>query len=290
MNTGMDGAAASAGVAAGMGARLVRPGRGANAGPAADGACHRPDRHAHCGAEGHPGADADSVRSQERQPARGADGRHHSAGRRSSNSPCASRSNGSSAARRSMTARSWSSPRTTAPCASRWDTAWKARSTTPPANASSARSSCRASSSRTSTAASGRGRRRSSASSTASPCRSRASAGHGHRRCPAVRAGAVHSRPRGGRRAARRLGRFPGSLVTGGVVAVIAWFFVGAVSIALVAGCDRALVHACSAAAWADARWAVGWLLRRRRPRRVGGGGFSGGGGGFGGGGASGRW
>ena len=38
------------------------------------------------------------------------------------------------------------------------------------------------------------------------------------------------------------LGKVPGSLVTGGVVAVIAWFVVGAISMALVAGVVALLV------------------------------------------------
>ncbi len=82
------------------------------------------------------------------------------------------------------------------------------------------------------------------------------------------------------------LGKVPGSLATGGVVAVIAWFVVGAISMALVAGVI-ALVVTLSG----------GGLLghglgghHRGGGRGGGGGGFSGGGGGFGGGGASGRW
>ena len=82
------------------------------------------------------------------------------------------------------------------------------------------------------------------------------------------------------------LGKVPGALVTGGVVAVIAWFVVGAVSMAVVAGVI-ALVVTLSG----------GGLLghglgghHRGGGRGGGGGGFSGGGGGFGGGGASGRW
>ena len=81
------------------------------------------------------------------------------------------------------------------------------------------------------------------------------------------------------------LGKVPGSLVTGGVVAVIAWFVVGAISMALVAGVFAAFVTLMGG----------GMLGRGMGGRyggggRGGGGGFSGGGGGFGGGGASGRW
>ena len=82
------------------------------------------------------------------------------------------------------------------------------------------------------------------------------------------------------------LGKVPGSLVTGGVVAVIAWFVVGAISMALVAGVVALFVTLLG-----------GGMLGRGMGgyfggggRGGGGGGFTGGGGGFGGGGASGRW
>ncbi len=85
------------------------------------------------------------------------------------------------------------------------------------------------------------------------------------------------------------LGKVPGSLVTGVVVAVIAWFVVGAISMALVAGVVALFVTLLG-----------GGMLGRgmggyyggggRGGGGHGGGGFGGGGGGFGGGGASGRW
>ena len=81
------------------------------------------------------------------------------------------------------------------------------------------------------------------------------------------------------------LGKVPGSLVTGGVVAVIAWFVVGAISMAALAGVIAMVVTLMG-----------GGMLGRGMGgfsgggRGGGGGGFSGGGGGFGGGGASGRW
>ena len=81
------------------------------------------------------------------------------------------------------------------------------------------------------------------------------------------------------------LGKIPGSLVTGGVVAVIAWFVVGAITMAVVAGVIALFVTLMG-----------GGMLGRGLGGhyggggRGGGGGFSGGGGGFGGGGASGRW
>ena len=85
------------------------------------------------------------------------------------------------------------------------------------------------------------------------------------------------------------LGKVPGSLVTGGVVAVIAWFVVGAISMALVAGVVALFVtllgggmlgHGLGGYYGGGGRGGGGH----------GGGGFRGGGGGFGGGGASGRW
>ena len=88
------------------------------------------------------------------------------------------------------------------------------------------------------------------------------------------------------------LGRFPGALVTGGVVAVVAWFVAGALSIAVIAGVMALLFTLLSGG--------MGGLGVGGRRGGVGtggfggggfgGGGFGGGGGGFGGGGASGRW
>ena len=86
------------------------------------------------------------------------------------------------------------------------------------------------------------------------------------------------------------LGKVAGSMVTGGVVAVIAWFVVGALSIAAVAGVVALLLTLMG-----------GGMLGRGLGGHYGGGGrgggfggggggFGGGGGGFGGGGASGRW
>ncbi len=89
------------------------------------------------------------------------------------------------------------------------------------------------------------------------------------------------------------LGRFPGALVTGGAVSVVAWMLAGAVSVALIAGVVAFLFTL------------IGGGLGGRGLGRGGfggggfggggfsgggGGGFSGGGGGFGGGGASGNW
>ncbi len=82
------------------------------------------------------------------------------------------------------------------------------------------------------------------------------------------------------------LGRFPGSVVTGGIVAVIAWFLVGTVFMAIVAGVIALFFTLVGG----------GMLGPGVGGYRGGfgtggfGGGFSGGGGGFGGGGASGRW
>ncbi len=82
------------------------------------------------------------------------------------------------------------------------------------------------------------------------------------------------------------LGKIPGSLVTGGVVAVIAWFVVGAVSMALAAGVIALFVTLLGGGM--GGRGLGGYY--GGGGRGGGGGGFSGGGGGFGGGGASGRW
>lgn len=76
------------------------------------------------------------------------------------------------------------------------------------------------------------------------------------------------------------LGRFPGSLVTGGAVAVFAWLVAGAVSIAFVAGVMALLFTLLGGS--------MGGLGVGGHRGGFGRGGF--GGGGFGGGGASGRW
>ena len=83
------------------------------------------------------------------------------------------------------------------------------------------------------------------------------------------------------------LGRFPGALVTGGAVAVVAWLFAGAVSIALVAG-----VMALLFTLFGGGMGGLGGMGHRGGfgAGGLGGGVFRGGGGGFGGGGASGRW
>ena len=76
------------------------------------------------------------------------------------------------------------------------------------------------------------------------------------------------------------LGRMKGALVTGGFIALVAWFVLGAISMALLAG-SLAFIVALSG---------IGIGGRGIGCGRGGGGGFRGGGGGFGGGGASGRW
>lgn len=83
------------------------------------------------------------------------------------------------------------------------------------------------------------------------------------------------------------LGKVPGSLVTGGVVAVIAWFVVGAISMALVAGVIALLVTLLGGGRMLG--HGMGGYYGGGRGGR-GGGGFRGGGGGFGGGAATGRW
>ncbi len=83
------------------------------------------------------------------------------------------------------------------------------------------------------------------------------------------------------------LGRFPGALVTGGAVAVLAWFIAGALSVALVAGVVALFVTLMGGGM--GMRGMGGYYGGGGRGGSMGGG-FSGGGGGFGGGGASGRW
>jgi len=88
------------------------------------------------------------------------------------------------------------------------------------------------------------------------------------------------------------LGRFPGALVTGGVVAAIAWLVAGAISIALIAGVMGLLFTLLSGSMGGMGGMAGIGVGGRRGGfgGGFGGGGFGGGGGGFGGGGASGRW
>ena len=85
-------------------------------------------------------------------------------------------------------------------------------------------------------------------------------------------------------------GRLPGALATGGVVAVAAWFFVGAISIALVSG---VLALVLTLLGGGMGGHGIGGHRGGFGTSGFGGrgnGGFSGGGGGFGGGGATGRW
>ena len=85
------------------------------------------------------------------------------------------------------------------------------------------------------------------------------------------------------------LGRLPGAVVTGGVVAAAAWFVVGAFTVALLAGVIALVVTLLGGGL---GRGGPGGYYGGGMGGRggLGGGGFSGGGGGFGGGGASGRW
>ena len=84
------------------------------------------------------------------------------------------------------------------------------------------------------------------------------------------------------------LGKVPGSLVTGGVVAVISWFVVGALSVAVGAGVIALLFTLLGGGMRGHGMGGLGGYYGGGG--RGGNGGFSGGGGGFGGGGASGRW
>ena len=83
------------------------------------------------------------------------------------------------------------------------------------------------------------------------------------------------------------LGRFFGSLATGGGMAGIAWLLVGTASTALVTGI---VVFLFTLLAGGMAGRSFGGGFGRGGGFGGGGGGFGGGGGGFGGGGASGRW
>ena len=89
----------------------------------------------------------------------------------------------------------------------------------------------------------------------------------------------------------RVLGKVGGSVVTGGVVALIAWFLVGAVAIAVGAGVTALLVTLLGGGLLGRGLGGYyGGMGGMGGNGSSGGGGLSGGGGGFGGGGASGRW
>jgi len=83
------------------------------------------------------------------------------------------------------------------------------------------------------------------------------------------------------------LGRFPGSIATGGAVGLLAWFLVGTAFIALAAGVIALFFTLLGGGMGGRG---VGGHYGGFGRGGLGGGGFSGGGGGFGGGGASGRW
>ncbi len=82
----------------------------------------------------------------------------------------------------------------------------------------------------------------------------------------------------------RVLGQFPGALVTGVVVTVLAWFAIGTLFLSLLAGLAAVVM---TLIGLGQRQHGIGYS---GRGGGFGGGGFSGGGGGFGGGGASGRW
>jgi uncharacterized protein len=88
------------------------------------------------------------------------------------------------------------------------------------------------------------------------------------------------------------LGRFPGSLVTGGAVSVVAWMLAGTIFVALIAGVI-AFLYTLLAGGMGRRGLGGGGFGGGFGGGGFGGGGFGGGGfggGGFGGGGASGRW
>jgi uncharacterized protein len=86
------------------------------------------------------------------------------------------------------------------------------------------------------------------------------------------------------------LGRFPGAILTGGVVALVAWLFAGALSIALVAGAIALFFTLLTGGMGGLGMMAALGGMGGMGGGGMRGGGFGGGGGGFGGGGASGRW
>ncbi len=84
-----------------------------------------------------------------------------------------------------------------------------------------------------------------------------------------------------------KLGKVLGAFVTGGAVGVVAWFFAGAISVALIAGMFALFITLVGAGLGGSSM--PGYYGGGGRGG-LGGGAFRGGGGGFGGGGASGRW
>ncbi len=86
------------------------------------------------------------------------------------------------------------------------------------------------------------------------------------------------------------LGRFPGALVTGGLVAVLAWFLVGVISVSLIAGLIALVVTLAGGGRGVGGSGGGSYGGGGSSSGGFGGGSFGGGGGSFGGGGASGRW
>ena len=87
------------------------------------------------------------------------------------------------------------------------------------------------------------------------------------------------------------LGRIPGSIVTGGALAAVAWLFAGGVIVAIGAGVIGLVLTLLGGGMGRSGAHHVGGHHPGGLAGGFGGnGGFSGGGGGFGGGGASGRW
>ena len=87
------------------------------------------------------------------------------------------------------------------------------------------------------------------------------------------------------------LGRIPGSIVTGGALAAVAWLFAGGVIVTIGAGVIGLVLTLLGGGMGRSGAHHVGGHHAGGRAGGLGGnGGFSGGGGGFGGGGASGRW
>lgn len=96
----------------------------------------------------------------------------------------------------------------------------------------------------------------------------------------------------------RLMGQLPGALATGGMVGLLAWVLIGALSLAILAALAAFVLTLAShggPGGWSSGRrggsgWGGGFGGGGFGGGGFGGGGFSGGGGGFGGGGSSGRW
>ena len=86
------------------------------------------------------------------------------------------------------------------------------------------------------------------------------------------------------------MGRMPGAIATGAAVALVAWFIIGGVSLALAAGVIALVITLLGGGVGGSMGRGLGGAWASGSGGSAGNRGFSGGGGRFGGGGASGRW